>query len=599
MEHYLILALIVSALLLFGFEVVRPDVVALGVAIILMLSGAVSIEEGFSGFSNPAVITVIAMFILSSGLVRTGIADYMSIMLLKVGGNSPALMTVAVMLTVGVMSAFMNNIGATAILISAIFAVARKSGYPAAKLLIPLSFGSLLGGITTLIGTPPNLLVTGILEQQGYAGFRMFDFAPTGLVVMGVAILYMVFIGRHLLPSRDGPQDFTSEYQLEGYITEVIVSKKSPLIGKSLASSKLQDDYGLTVIEILRHEEEQKKLLMPHPDIVLEEEDRLLVEGNLTKLMEAGESGPLEIRARRKFTQEKLEKEGIEIAEVAVAPNAAILGRSIKFSDIRRRFGVLVLALRRRETALQEDYTSVPLEVGDVMLLQGTPSALVKLAQSRDFLVVNRLEHAPRRLGKAPVALSIMALTVLSAATGFLHISLAAFIGVLLMSLTGCVKPQEMYRDVEWRVVFLIAFMMPLGLAMDSDHVGTADWIAGLLLYTTQDYGPYIVLASLIIVTTMVTEVMSNAAAAVLVAPIGIAIAVGLGLEPHTFMMAIAIAASTTFLTPIGHQANVLVYGVGGYKFLDFTKVGFLLNIIILITTLIIVPIVWPFTPLQ
>jgi di/tricarboxylate transporter len=602
MEHYLLLSLIAIALLLFASERIRADIVAMGVALTLILSGAITVQEGFSGFSNPAVITVIAMFILSSGLVRTGIADLMSIVLLRVGGSSPFFMTIAVMLTVGVMSAFMNNIGATAILITAIFAVAKKSGYPASKMLIPLSFGSLLGGICTLIGTPPNLLVSTALEARGFEGFKMFDFAPTGIVVFLVAIIYMAFVGRHLLPDRHTDRgDIASDYELEDYITEVIVKDKSSLIGKTIESSKLRDEYGLTVLQVVREVAGSQRLIVPYPDTVIEPDDHLIVEGNLKKIVDMGDVAPFDIKAKRKFSLEgtKKESEGFEMAEVAIAPNATLLGRSIKFSDIRRRFGVLVLALRRRERSFQDNYSSVPLEVGDVMLVQGPISAIIKLAESRDFLVVNRLEHAPRRPGKAPLALAIMTFSVLMAAFGVFHISLAAFMGVLLMTLTGCVRPQEMYRDVEWRVIFLIAFMMPLGIAMDQDHLGTADWIAAHILNLTNDSGPLLALACLVIVTTLLTEVMSNAAAAVLMAPIGISIAVGLGIEPYPFMIAVAIAASTTFITPIGHQANALVYGVGSYKFSDFSKVGIWLNVLLFIVIMVIVPLVWPFVPLS
>lgn len=597
MEHYFILGLIGLALLLFALEVTRPDIVAIGVTLTLLLTGTVSIEEGFSGFSNPAVITVLAMFILSSGLVRTGVADHVAGLIIKLGGGHPVWLTLAVMLTVGVMSAFMNNIGAVAILLPTMFVIAQKSDYPVTKLLMPLSFGSLLGGLTTLIGTPPNLLCSMALEEAGFRGFRMFDFLPTGLAVMAVGALYMAFVGRFLIPARTGSESLTQQYRLQDYLTEVVVPEKSPLVGKSLAASDFRKETGLSVLRIRRAARPEKAAL-PSPSTVLEAGDRLVVEGNLEELIKRKEAGPLRIYAETKFDDKALTGDNVELAEVAVAPRSTLVGKSINQGHLHRRFNVLVLALRRRGRTLQKQFTSVPLAVGDVLLLQGSPEAIGEMASSPEFLVTNRLEHEPRDSKRAWLALGIMAVAIASAATGLLHISVAGLLGVLLMAVTGCVRIQDMYHDVEWRVIFLIACMMPLGIAMNDEHTGTARWLAEHVVQWTGGYGPLVVLASLFIFTTLITEVMSNAAAAVLLAPIGVAIAVGLGLEPYPFLMAIAMGASTTFLTPIGHQANVLVYGVGNYRFADFPRVGLLLNVLVFIVTLVVVPLVWPFTPL-
>lgn len=598
MEHLLILGLIALALVLFAWEVVRPDVVALGVTLVLLLSGTVTLEEGFSGFSNPAVITVIAMFILSYGLVRTGVADIVANTILRFGGENPVLLTLAIMIAVGTMSAVMNNIGAVAVLLPALFVIARRSKYPVTKLLIPLSFGSLMGGLTTLIGTPPNLLVSIALENQGFRGFRMFDFLPTGLAVMATGALYMTFVGRHLLPERKVANNLTREYQLEDYLTEVVIPEDSFLVGKTIRSSGLFTKFGLTVLRITRRFGQANINIAPEPDETLQAEDRLIVEGDVMEMLRDREVSPLKIYADRKFNDKMLTDENVQLAEVAIAPNAMILGQSIEKGYIRRHYGVLVLALRRRGETLKERFISVPLEIGDVLLVQGSPETLEELARSHDFLVVNRLEHGTRKSRKAPFALAIMAISILFAGTGILHISTAAMLGVFLMVATGCVRPQDMYHEVEWRVIFLIAFMMPVGIAMDEKHTGTAKWLAEAIVAAAGDYGPLALLGCLILFTTLITEVMSNAAAAVLLAPIGIAVAVGAGYEPYPFLMGIAIGASTTFLTPIGHQANVLVYGVGNYKFSDFARTGLLLNLLIFAIAMILIPIVWPFEPL-
>lgn len=597
MEHYLVLGLIVVALVLFALEVTRPDVIALGVTLVLLLTGTVSLADGFSGFSNPAVITVIAMFILSAGLVRTGVADWIARSVTRVGGSSPITLTVAVMLAVGVMSAFMNNIGAVAVLLPAMFLVARKSGYSANRLLIPLSFGSLLGGLATLIGTPPNLLVSIALEDSGWEGFAMFDFLPTGLAVTALGVVYMSLVGRHLIPDRDPTGDLAEAYDLQDYLTELIVPEGSALADRTLAESDVRAELGLTVLRIQRGRGDDKTFLAPSPDLVLRAGDRLIVEGDLTELVDQS-SRPLDIYAETKLTAEDLENDDVHLAEAAIAPGSRLIGTTVDRGWIRARYNVMVLAHRRRGQTLHDRFIAIPLEVGDVLLVRGSETAMAEMARSRDFLMVNRLQSNRRWPEKAPYALGSMAVAIILAATGLLHISVAGMLGVLLMVITGAVRPEDMYRDVEWRVIFLIAFMMPLGIAMDDDHTGTATWLAGGIVGQAGDYGPLVLLGALVVLTTMITQVMSNAAAAVLLAPIGIAIAVGMGFEPYPFLMAIAITASTAFLTPIGHQSNVLIYGVGNFRFADFARVGGPLNLLIIILTLFLVPLVWPFTPI-
>jgi di/tricarboxylate transporter len=595
MEHALILGLIAAALILFAFEVIRPDLVAMGVTLVLLLTATVTVEEGFSGFSNAAVITVVCMFILSSGMVRTGVADFLAGLILRMGGTHPVFLTLAVMSVVGLLSAFMNNIGAVAVLLPSMFMIAQKSKYPATKLLMPLSFGSLLGGLTTLIGTPPNLLCSMALEDAGFAGFRMFDFLPTGLAVMGAGGLYMALLGRFLIPVRKESGSLTQQYHLKDYLTEVVIPEKSPLVGKRLSESALRQDFGLTVLRINRP---GTATFVPFPSTVLEAGDRLIVEGDVEPVLKQKDGKALNLYADTKFDSDLLSGDDVQLAEIAVAPNSFLLRRTINQGHLRRRHNVLVLALRRRGRMVHDRFTSIPLAVGDVLLVQGSPEAISEMARSSDFLVANRLEKATRETRKAPLVLAIMGIAITSAATGLLHISVAALLGVLLMAITGCVRVQDMYYDVEWRVIFMIALMMPLGIAIDDQHTGTARWLAGHLVHWTGGYGPLVVMAGLFLFTTLITEVMSNAAAAVLLAPIGIAIAVGLGLEPHPFLMSIAIGASTTFLTPIGHQNNVLIYGVGNYRFSDFPRVGLPLNVLIFIVTLLVVPVVWPFTPL-
>lgn len=598
MEHIFILSLLLVALILFATEWVRSDIVAIGVAVVLMVTGTVDIEAGFSGFSNPAVITVIAMFILSSGLVRTGVAEYIGELMVKVSGSSPVLMTIVVMLVVGVMSAFMNNIGATAILITSVFAMARKMSYPSGKLLMPLSFGSLLGGLTTLIGTPPNLLVSAALMDYDFEGFNIFDFLPTGLAVLGTGMLYMATVGKYLIPVRKDDDDLAGGYHLDEYISEVSIPEGSSFAETTIRESGLKEEYGLIVLKIRRKRDQDEMNINPDPSVVLKEGDILVVEGNVEEFLQVKKDKHLDIHIERKVNEGKLTDDADNMAEVAIAPNSNILGQTIKQADIRRRFGVLAIALHRRGHTFRRNYATIPLQVGDVILIQGSEQALSSLSANRNFLVINRLDKEPPQTHKAPYAIGIMGLVVLLAATGLLHISLAGFTGVVLMVLFGCIKPENIYRDVEWRVIFLIAGLMPLGIAMDSEHTGTAGWIAGLVTDYVGAYGPWVVMAALFVLTSILTGIMSNAATAVLLAPIAITIAIDMGIEPYAFLMTIAISASASFITPVGHQSNVLIYGLGGYRFLDFARVGGPLTLVIFLVTMLVVPVIWPFTPM-
>lgn len=598
MEHFVILGIIVFALILFATELVRADFVAIGVALTLMILGYVTINEGFSGFSNPAVITVIAMFILSAGLVRTGIADYMADLIIKYGGKNPITLTLAVMLVVGSMSAFMNNIGAVAILLPAIFIISNNMNYPVNKLLLPLSFGSLLGGLVTMIGTPPNLLISIMLEDHGFQGFRLFDFAPTGAIILLAGLIYMMFLGRHLIPARATEKELTKQFKLENYITELVIPEGSKYCNISIEDSNISQKLNITIVMIKRYGNGKEEIIEPLPDTILKPNDHLIIEGDIGKLIKEVNSKDLEFTAEKKFTDKDLIGDNIELSEAVVSHDSHLIGRSIVESDIRKVFGVIVLAIKRGHKIITGGFQHLPLEAGNVLLVKGNKSAITHLAESPDFMVVNRLEHEPRLRKKAWLALLIMTFSIAIAAFGILHISVAGMLGAIIMTLSGCVKLADVYHKVEWKVIFLIAGMIPLGIAMDSNHIGTAEWLARKITVLAGDFGPLFMMAALYIFTTILTQIMSNAATALLVGPIAIAIATSFGLQPHPFMMAIAISASTSFLTPISHQANMLVYGVGNFRFIDFVRVGGLLNIVILIISLIFIPIIWPFKPL-
>ncbi len=593
-DNILVLIILGGAVILFVSEKLRVDVVAMIVLVTLVLAGLVSIEEAFSGFASPAVITVWAVFIVSGGLTRSGVADFIARQVVRFAGNNTARLTVLIMLGVGLMSAFMNNIGAVAILLPAVVSVARETKTPPSKLLIPLAWASLMGGNMTMIGTPPNILASGILES--YAGlepFQFFDFLPMGAVVLTAGIVYMFFIGRRLLPERTSPGELSETYQIQNYLTEMQVLEGSPLIGKTVQEADLDNRFGLNVIHI--HVCCQENVTAtPESDHWLETGDELHIEAKPDAILEAQQALKLQPVPDREIKprEEDQSRYVFELAEVVLAPNSTLSGKTFKEIDFRSRYGLSILALRHQNQTLFSRLGEVPLTFGDSLLVQGPVENINKLRSDRNLLLLEMPKQEVRRIKKAPIAIMILLGVLFLVSTSLLHVSIAMFIGALLMVLTGTLTMDEAYQSIEWKSVFLIAGMLPLGLAME--NTGTAQLLANQLVTLIGEWGPLAVMMGIFIMTGLLTEVMSNAAATVLAVPIAIDAALSMGADPHTFVMAIVIAASTSFLMPIGHQVNVLVYGPGGYRFFDYTRVGIWLNLVLLILTALVLPLIWP-----
>ena len=598
-EIAMVLAILVIAIVLFASEKLRVDVISMMVLLSLLLLGLVDTEEAFSGFSSPAVITVWAIYIVSAGLFRTGVADFIGQRILSVAGSREPRLIGTIMLTVGSMSAFMNNIGATAVLLPAVSSIARRTRLSISKLLIPLSFGSLLGGVTTLIGTPPNLLVSNALLAAGLTPFGLFDYTPMGLIIMLSGILYMVTIGRHLLPERQATVDLTESYRVRDYLTEVRVLPESPLVGKTAAESQFGRDYDLTIVGRIRDqdrmadpEKQQSWRLAMRRDDRVQEGDVLIVRGSLNTILKIKKSQGLEIVPDVELGDAELTTDEILIAEVIIPTRSELAGKTLRELAFRDRYNVTVLALWRHGEPLRSKLANQPLEFADVLLVQGRRDRINLLRTDPNFLLLEPVALETRRTHKAPVALVVFAIMLGSVILGWLHISAAAVLAAVLMVLTRCLTMEEAYESVEWKSVFLIAGMLPMGIAMEK--TGTAQFLADQIIAAVGGLGPQMIMIGLFILTTIITEFMSNAAAAVLVAPIAISTAVSLGANPHAFVMGVGIAASNSFLFPIGHQANVLVFGPGGYKFFDFTKVGLPLTLLIWLLLILFLPIFWP-----
>lgn len=599
-EIGLMLLILAISVFLFIVDWLRVDVVAILILLSLIITGLLTPEEAFSGFASPAVITVWAIFIVSGGLFYTGVANMLGERLVQVGGSGIARQVGLLMTTVGLMSAIMNNVGATAVMMPAVVTMSHRIRISASKLLMPLAFGSLLGGMITLIGTPPNILVSDALRTAGYQPFSLLDYAPVGLTALALGVIYMAVLGWRRLPDHTpaerlaavaGPDiDLVALYRLNERLFRARIPAGSPLVGTTLADSRLREDFDLSVIGLERRSETLHTL---DSNLVLRRGDVLLVEGMVDHLVWADTTGQLEIQPEVGVEDRDLQSEAVGIVEVLLSPHSRYVGQSLADIQFREKYNLNVLAILRDSKPLRTGLAHLPLRLGDTLLVQGPRQHYRVLQRDVDFVVLTHPEeHAPVRSRKAPVAVGLLVLMLVPVVAGWLPIMAAALLAGILMVITGCLTMDEAYHSIEWKAVFLVAGTLPLGIAMEK--TGTAQFLAGLLVDAVGGLGPMALLAGFYILTNVLTQFMSNAASTVLIAPIAIGAATQIGSEPYALLMAIAVAASAGFLTPVAHQSNVLVMGPGGYKFGDYFKTGIVLNVLTFLAVLVVVPLVWP-----
>ncbi len=756
----------------------RMDVVGLLVLIAAVITGAVTPQEALSGFSNPAVVTVGAVFVLSAGLSKTGVANWIGRQILRVAGSGEVRLIAVIMITAALLSGFMNNVGVAALFLPMVMEVARRTGHSPSRLFMPLSFGCLLGGLITLIGTPPNIIVSQALVAEGRAGFQLFDFTPVGSLVMLAGVCYMAIIGRRLLPVQDisrpprldQADDVAQFYNLHHRLFVVRLPEGSPLSGKTLADSRLRPVLGLNVVAVFRGD---KTHLAPGPDMVLQTGDRLLVEGDPLRLevlhgqwrfsvedidlpaerltsstivmaeaqitegatvvgqslrelnfrvqhganvlaikrhgvlhrtqlhdfplhsgdilllhaprdgieklqshpdfellemdsadlfslherlmclrvpqdsdlvsktleqsgfgkafaltvvaimrgeqlllapeqseqIEAGDSLLVEGKRENLAILSGLEDLQIErqeapdinelnsgeasLVEAILSPHTTLVGKTLRQLHFREKFGLNVLSIwREGEPYGGVEITDKPLRFGDALLLYGPLEKLRVLGKEPDFVLLNREVQETPRWNKAPLAVLIMAMVLIPVTLGWLPIAIAALTGATLMVLCGCLTVQEAYRHVEWRAVFLIAGMIPLAIAMHNS--GTAEFLAKRVVSLVGHYGPVATVAGLYLVTAIAAQIIPTAAVAMLMAPIALDTAVDLGFSIESLGMVVALASSASFMSPVGHPANTLVMGPGGYRFTDYLKVGLPLTLLVFMVVLGVLPIFWP-----
>jgi di/tricarboxylate transporter len=783
-EIILALSILIVAVIFLITEWIPMEVTALLSLGAVALTGLVTPAEALAGFSNPAVVTVWAVFILSGGLTRTGVANVIGHYVLRLAGNSETRMIVVIMLSAGVMSAIMNNVAVAALLLPVVMDIARHTGSPPSRLLMPLAYGSLLGGLTTQIGTPPNILVSEALRDAGLKSFTFFDFTPAGLAIMLCGIAFMVFVGRRLLPRRDVAKELTrsksvdweSQYDLGEQLFNIRIPPGSMLVNKTLAESRLGSALGWNVISIIRnnqirsapgpaetlqagdqltvegriedlkelkswqqliveeggvdiiepysgdikigeivlagnspfigktlnsigfrgrfeinvlairrsdsirrtnlqdiplgggdvlliagHHERLEELKnfsgfeqfefvsrselidiyhlderlmvmtvppdsamigktlkesrlaeslgsrvlgilrgndpiqMPEPEEILQANDRLVVEGRLSDFDILSEFEKLIVERRTRPDIKALVSGDVGLVEAILSPHTALVGTTLRQLNFREKYGLNVLAIWREGKAYRSNLRDMALRFGDALLLLGQRNKLEMLGSEPDFIVLTGTAQEEVRREKMKISISIMAVILLPVIIGWVPIYIAAVIGAALMVLCGCLSMDEAYRQIEWKAVFLIAGLLPLGTALD--QTGAAKMIAEGVVTLVGPFGPRAVMLGLVALTFLATCFVPTAALVVLMAPIVLSTSTNMGLAPQALMMAVAMAASASFMTPISHPANILVMGPGGYRFMDYFKVGGILTLVVLIVIMFILPVFWPLTP--
>ena len=768
---FLILAVMVA---LFLTEKIPVDLTAFLGLVVLIFSGFVKSDEAFTGFASSAVITMLSIFIVSASLLHTGIADLVGARIHAWVGSHEVSLIVTIMLVAGVLSAFMNNIAAAAVLMPAVASLARRAGLSPSRLFMPLSFGAILGGTTTLVGTPPNILVGAMLEARGMESFGLFDFAPMGLTLLVLGIIYMTTVGRKLLPSREmtpspsTPRDLADVYHLDEMIFSIRIPEDSGLDGTTLEQARLGAALGVQVVAILSN---GRKELAPRPNTVLNSGDTLLVEGQLSdlrqilkvqgteikkarigqlprptsgfsairvqvsdgstflhkslkqldfrsrygaivmaiqrgsellrdglgeeilaagdelvligarealdqlgkrsgllvldsglttlrqlqqhlflikvhpgsplagatlgasrigeligltvggivregethpavspdeiirtgdKLLVAGESDRIasllelgDIQFDSEVDASQLGSQDVALVEASLAPRCSLIGKTLEEISFRQRYGLQVLAVWRQGAPLRSRLVSLKLTFGDALLLQGSPDRIRMLAEDPDFLVLSRTVQAVRRVGKSPFAVGCLLLMIGLVTAGIQPIHVAAFTAASLVVLTGALTMKEAYSSIEWRAIFLVAAILPVGIAME--RTGAALWLADTVVETAGPIGPHMVLAMLVVLSSLLSQGLDGAPTVVLLTPVVLKTAAGLGLSPYPMMMGVGLAASAAFMTPFSHKANLLVMGAGGYRSADYLKVGTPLTIVFLILLVFMVPLFFPF----
>ncbi len=590
-EIALLLFLIGVAVLFFSFEWVQADVVALGLLLILVVTGLLPGDQAFAGFGSDTFIMILGLFILTAALIQTGVIEMTSRIILRYTGDESNRLLAIITIASSTLSSFISNTASTAFFVPVVLGLAQRVRISTSKLLMPLAFSAILASSVTLISTSTNIVISGVMTQYGLPPMGMFELAPVGVPIAIVGIIYLLTLGQRLLPDRSRPDDLIGDFGERLYLTEILILPDSSLIGKTLAEAKLGRDRDLKVLRLVRGDD---RYLVPRASRQIKSGDILLVEGQRDEILKVSDNADIEIKGDMKLTDPQLQADEMRLMEVILLPRSPLIGQTLGGYRFRERYGLQVLALYRQGETIRRKLSQVPLKVGDVLLIQGhqTNSANVTaLEENNTFHILGAVDENHPLVKRAPIAIGAFGLALGAATLNLVSLPIAVLSGVLIVFLTGCITPQKAYQEVEWRALILIGCMLGVGTALQ--YTGAAEYLAAQLVALLGSAHPLWLLSAFFLLSVLLTQPMSNQAAAIVIVPIAIQTALQLDLNPRTFAMMIAVAASTSYLTPL-EPSCLLVYGPGGYQFKDFLRVGSLLTVLIYLIAIFLVPFFWP-----
>lgn len=585
----LLLITLAVAIILFSVEWFSVEVTALALLIFLILTGLLPVDVAFDGFGSDVVIMMLGLLIMAAALERTGMTELIGRYLVRWAGTNANQVLIVIMLISVAVGGFMSNTAATALFLPIVLSLAKQMKVSPSKLLMPLAFASILASSITLIGTSTNIVVSGLMQGYGMEPLGMFELTPVGVPIALAGITYMYFIGRHLIPDRHAEAaDEIAHYTPRLYLTEVQIMPTSPFVGRTLAEIALGHDYDLTILRIMR---DTGLYQFPDASLPLEAGDELLIKGARENILAINRISGIKMTPDLIASSPDGPNEDLELHEVILLPGSPLIGRTPRGSLLRQRYGLQVLALYRHGESVTQRLSEIRLRLGDVLLVQGASDRIEALERQGTLSVIGQVDDEQPDLRRAPLAAAIFAGAIGVAAFEVVPLAVAMLTGAVLMLITRCITPEEAYRRMQWKAILLIASMLGLGVAIET--TGTAQFVAGQIIASIGTASPFVLLTVFFALTVVLTQPMSNQSAAVVVLPIAIQTALQLGLNPRSFAIMIALAASTSFITPL-EPACLLVYGPGRYKFFDFVRVGSLLTLVVYGIAITAVMLLWP-----
>ncbi len=595
-QQIFVVLLVLAVFAAFIRETFSPDLVAMGALVCLVLSGILDGDDLGAVFGTGAPIVIACMFILSAALERTGVIETLGQWFEKMAGQGEVRMLVVLMVLVAGLSGFVNNTPVVVVFLPIVLAICRKRQFKASRFLIPLSYAAIAGGTMTIIGTSTNILAAGIAEESvpGMRPFGMFEITKLGIVFVIVTFLYLLLMGRKLLPDRVTLSTLFEAEEGREFLTQAAISAKSPLVGKLFTETPLAKMHTVRVIEVVRR---GRTLRTKLPEVRFEEGDQLMFKSRVDGLVDIGHTQGIELGLDSDLGLSSMHTESAILMEGILGPNSELIGKSLKELNFRQRFGVLILAVHRKGENLRERFENVKLAFGDTLLVEGPVEKMNALFSQRDFVNLSRPKQRGFRRSKAPFAVGALVLFLLLGSLTSIPVLGAALAAVVLTLFSRCLDPQDAYNAIEWKVVFMIFGMLGLGRGLQ--ETGVVNMLAESMVNHLDSWGPHLVLAMVYLAAAVLTETISNNAVAALLTPVAIGIAQALNYDPRPFVIAVMFGSSASFSTPIGYQTNTYVYGAGGYRFVDFVRVGLPLAILLWITASLLIPFYWPFVNME